>query len=111
MPWTLPYLELRLRFNICTGTYSIVFCTHQSIITVMSETKPRKVGTRAARNAVPGPGRPKDLAKRKAILEAAKGFFPRRTEEHTSELQPLMRISYAVFRFQKKNTSHIGDTA
>src|SRR3546814_8664078 len=25
-----------------------------------------------------------------------------RSEEHTSELQPLMRISYAVFRFKKK---------
>src|SRR3546814_10894147 len=27
-----------------------------------------------------------------------------RSEEHTSELQSLMRISYAVFRLQKKNT-------
>src|SRR3546814_7573405 len=27
----------------------------------------------------------------------------RRSEEHTSELQSLMRISYAVFRLQKKN--------
>src|SRR3546814_10102238 len=26
-----------------------------------------------------------------------------RSEEHTSELQPLMRISYAVFCLQKKN--------
>lgn len=50
----------------------------------MSETKPRKVGARAARNAVPGPGRPKDLAKRKAILEAAKGLFPRHGYERIS---------------------------
>src|SRR3546814_4588897 len=28
----------------------------------------------------------------------------RRSEEHTSELQSLMRISYAVFCLQKKNT-------
>src|SRR3546814_6595050 len=27
-----------------------------------------------------------------------------RSEEHTSELQSLMRISYAVFSFKKKNT-------
>src|SRR3546814_1489393 len=27
-----------------------------------------------------------------------------RSEEHTSELQSLMRISYAVFRFTKTNT-------
>src|SRR3546814_8948405 len=29
-----------------------------------------------------------------------------RSEEHTSELQSLMRISYAVFCLTKKNTSH-----
>src|SRR3546814_6911437 len=31
----------------------------------------------------------------------------RRSEEHTSELQSLMRISYAVFCLKKKNTSRI----
>src|SRR3546814_4537800 len=30
----------------------------------------------------------------------------RRSEEHTSELQSLMRISYAVFCLQKKTTHH-----
>src|SRR3546814_9353115 len=30
-----------------------------------------------------------------------------RSEEHTSELQSLMRISYAVFRLKKKNNSRI----
>src|SRR3546814_6622400 len=29
-----------------------------------------------------------------------------RSEEHTSELQSLMRISYAVFCLKKKNNSH-----
>src|SRR3546814_10876334 len=29
---------------------------------------------------------------------------PRRSEEHTSELQSLMRISYVVFCLQKKKT-------
>src|SRR3546814_6550470 len=29
-------------------------------------------------------------------------IFPRRSEEHTSELQSLMRISYAVFCLKKK---------
>src|SRR3546814_7410357 len=31
----------------------------------------------------------------------------RRSEEHTSELQSLMRISYAVFCLQKKNKKNI----
>src|SRR3546814_5227615 len=30
---------------------------------------------------------------------------PQRSEEHTSELQSLMRISYAVFSVKKKNTT------
>src|SRR3546814_1805762 len=30
-------------------------------------------------------------------------FRPQRSEEHTSELQSLMRISYAVFCLKKKN--------
>src|SRR3546814_19075372 len=31
---------------------------------------------------------------------------PKRSEEHTSELQSLMRISYAVFCLKKKKTPH-----
>src|SRR3546814_5405719 len=31
------------------------------------------------------------------------GYRERRSEEHTSELQSLMRISYAVFCLKKKN--------
>src|SRR3546814_7002565 len=34
-----------------------------------------------------------------------------RSEEHTSELQSLMRISYAVFCLKKKNTQHPDRTA
>src|SRR3546814_8492795 len=40
------------------------------------------------------------------ILGCAHNHQPpiRRSEEHTSELQSLMRISYAVFCLKKKNT-------
>src|SRR3546814_3374636 len=38
-----------------------------------------------------------DDATRRTVLDA-------RSEEHTSELQSLMRISYAVFCLKKKNT-------
>src|SRR3546814_3890561 len=34
---------------------------------------------------------------------AGKWLVPGRSEEHTSELQSLMRISYAVFCLKKKN--------
>src|SRR3546814_9721244 len=38
-----------------------------------------------------------------AILEQVRGEAVARSEEHTSELQSLMRISYAVFCLKKKN--------
>src|SRR3546814_2050864 len=38
------------------------------------------------------------------LQKSPKGYFlVVRSEEHTSELQSLMRISYAVFCLQKKN--------
>src|SRR3546814_3714303 len=37
--------------------------------------------------------------------------FLARSEEHTSELQSLMRISYAVFCLKKKNTNTTTTTA
>src|SRR3546814_965509 len=43
-----------------------------------------------------------DAADAEAIVVATQ----RRSEEHTSELQSLMRISYAVFRFKKKNRTN-----
>src|SRR3546814_10067479 len=42
--------------------------------------------------------RSRDNPARRRLVEAA------RSEEHTSELQSLMRISYAVFCLKKKNT-------
>src|SRR3546814_2214151 len=40
-----------------------------------------------------------------AYLPLAEAVALNRSEEHTSELQSLMRISYAVFCLKKKNTS------
>src|SRR3546814_2243344 len=41
-----------------------------------------------------------------ADLHAVEQFGFRRSEEHTSELQSLMRISYAVFCLKKKKIQH-----
>src|SRR3546814_6855351 len=38
------------------------------------------------------------------VIDGIVGADPTRSEEHTSELQSLMRISYAVFCLTKKNT-------
>src|SRR3546814_17997946 len=49
-----------------------------------------------------------DLLTRKPHLAAAgQPRFQGRSEEHTSELQSLMRISYAVFCLKKKRTSTV----
>src|SRR3546814_10328018 len=50
--------------------------------------------------------------KQKLLPKREAGPFPGllRSEEHTSELQSLMRISYAVFCLKKKNTQHHNST-
>src|SRR3546814_10413319 len=53
-------------------------------------------------------GQPRDRQDGAHRVEARSGGVARlghRSEEHTSELQSLMRISYAVFRLNKKNTN------
>src|SRR3546814_3380723 len=44
-----------------------------------------------------------------ALLYQLKGGLKARSEEHTSELQSLMRISYAVFCLKKKTTNKNND--
>src|SRR3546814_5389068 len=41
-----------------------------------------------------------------AAIEQQSGADRPRSEEHTSELQSLMRLSYAVFCLKKKNNLH-----
>src|SRR3546814_4646730 len=48
-------------------------------------------------------GKPPPPAELQPTMEA---MHPRRSEEHTSELQSLMRISYAVFCLKKKKLYH-----
>src|SRR3546814_1151628 len=45
-----------------------------------------------------------EMAERLSEAQERGLWRPRRSEEHTSELQSLMRISYAVFCLKKKNT-------
>src|SRR3546814_7830716 len=51
-------------------------------------------------------GQAETLTDDAAKLKTLEAFTARRSEEHTSELQSLMRISYAVFCLQKKTKSH-----
>src|SRR3546814_9803298 len=62
--------------------------------------------SRPARRTPPENGRHADLRPVPVRAELANG----RSEEHTSELQSLMRISYAVFCLKKKKNTQIKNT-
>src|SRR3546814_3001284 len=60
----------------------------------------------AGRGAVPRAARGTGAAARFPQDRRGDGHARRRSEEHTSELQSLMRISYAVLCLKKKNKKH-----
>src|SRR3546814_941892 len=63
---------------------------------------PGSIATNVSRNALTGDGSPRGRSDR-AIDEGIDAHQAAcRSEEHTSELQSLMRISYAVFCLKKK---------
>src|SRR3546814_8480054 len=64
-----------------------------------------KAGIADVQRSAPGKGLPVASAARRqhAIEHVDPAFDRNRSEEHTSELQSLMRISYAVFCLKKKN--------
>src|SRR3546814_7892340 len=64
-----------------------------------------RLGRSASFGAADGPHRSAAAAAAEVGV-AAIGLEPRRSEEHTSELQSLMRISYAVFCLKKKTTTN-----
>src|SRR3546814_1304676 len=47
---------------------------------------------------------PEQVEQQRSQEYQGEGQMPARSEEHTSELQSLMRISYAVFCLKKKKT-------
>src|SRR3546814_1593626 len=58
----------------------------------------------AARAAFPGWAATPIAERKAALIAMGQAVIAERSEEHTSELQSLMRISYAVFCLKKKKT-------
>src|SRR3546814_6468644 len=79
----------------CFAAVSAAGCTHRP--TVMAGRKPRDVPEFKWINTVIG------------NLKTSLAGCYHRSEEHTSELQSLMRISYAVFCLKKKKQKIIID--
>src|SRR3546814_5246760 len=58
--------------------------------------------------SITGENSPESISGQTLRLSSSATIVLNRSEEHTSELQSLMRISYAVFCLKKKNThSHL----
>src|SRR3546814_8286866 len=52
-----------------------------------------------------------EIAERRVLLQIVRRCVePERSEEHTSELQSLMRLSYDVFCLKKKTKYHVNRT-
>src|SRR3546814_8865326 len=61
---------------------------------------------RDAHGRVATPSRRSIASARRMVSDTIRRALVRRSEEHTSELQSLMRISYAVFCLKKKKTQN-----
>src|SRR3546814_5704723 len=70
-------------------------------------TPPIVIGSSLATGVI-APVRPiwMSMPMRRVVPRSAGNLCAIRSEEHTSELQSLMRISYAVFCLKKKKTTH-----
>src|SRR3546814_1909015 len=69
----------------------------------------RSVGEMAENVFRVGLVRVERAVRERLTMAEADGLTPR-SEEHTSELQSLMRISYAVFCLKKKNQTRVNKT-
>src|SRR3546814_3118658 len=97
--------------------------TADSSINAASEPRSGTSNTNTASAAAPsvdtipsakyGSSLPTRISTTEAGVDITASIVPRshsRSEEHTSELQSLMRISYAVFCLKKKNITNVTQT-
>src|SRR3546814_3886258 len=81
-----------------------VTSTRSNVAGTGIEPMPRPQTNRSAISAAMEKGRIADSSEETATSDKAHRSV--RSEEHTSELQSLMRISYAVFCLKKKKKKH-----
>src|SRR3546814_1061994 len=83
--------------------YTTLFRSHAGAPVPLRHRNRRFPYVRAPVAAAPVGGRPPRLPRRCRRRDDRRPRLGPRSEEHTSELQSLMRISYAVFCLKKKN--------
>src|SRR3546814_1845004 len=100
LPYSLDGVTRKLREVKASGRAFALVVVAEAVRTVDGQ----PIGHRSADGLVRYGGIGQWLAER---IETLLGADSRRSEEHTSELQSLMRISYAVFCLKKKNKQDI----
>src|SRR3546814_9672227 len=97
-----------LLFELCGDHRDLHGHTHSSP-TRRSSDLPGKNGTATSKAAAPSIPASTTGCRTPRPSTPSRPTWPRRarSEEHTSELQSLMRISYAVFCLKKKNIIHL----
>src|SRR3546814_9539884 len=99
-PYTTLFRSLACDFLIASDTAQFASAYAAAGLSAdggQSWTLPRRIGSHRARQMI--------LQGRRVPASEALDWGIARSEEHTSELQSLMRISYAVFCLKKKNES------
>src|SRR3546814_10045070 len=87
--------------------YTTLFRSHHHLLLALVLQVLRELGDRGGLAGALQAGHQDHRRRRYVEVEVAGG----RSEEHTSELQSLMRISYAVFCLKKKNSTIIKQKA
>src|SRR3546814_8492992 len=91
-----PYTTL-FRSNVSLERGEFRFQTDADLLNGISQSDIEQKAAEIAQSAVGS-----EIAERKKRKDARIAEYVERSEEHTSELQSLMRISYAVFCLKKK---------
>src|SRR3546814_3948595 len=97
-------LNVALPFGLKSAARALLYCAIARLLPALSPCLvicPASVTT--AQLMDPDPSH---LQLKFAIIQSRHPELVSRSEEHTSELQSLMRISYAVFCLKKKNNIH-----
>src|SRR3546814_2437931 len=101
--------------NSSSGPMPMICVGHASAAAPSARAKPSFIGRPAPKSARAEAQQMREISKHQTIISSRllaqrqddQEWLPRphlRSEEHTSELQSLMRISYAVFCLKKKKT-------